>query len=108
MPLPKTTEDVEVDLERCQDIIKQVGSVSDELRDGEICAQQACYLPNVAALRGGPLVGLTDTKGLYIASGHTCWGIQNAPGTGKVMSEFVFDGKAKSANVKSLDPRNYM
>lgn len=108
VPLPKTTEDVEVDLERCQDIIKQVGSVSDELRDGEIRAQQACYLPNVAALRGGPLVGLTDTKGLYIAAGHTCWGIQNAPGTGKVMSEFVFDGKAKSANVKSLDPRNYM
>lgn len=108
VPLPKTTAEVEVDSERCQDIIKQVGSVSDELRDGEVRAQQACYLPNVASLRGGPLVGPTDTKGLYVAAGHTCWGIQNAPGTGKVMSEFVFDGKAKSANVGSLDPRNYM
>lgn len=108
VPLPETTADVEVDPKRCKDIIQQVGSISDELRDGEIRAQQACYLPNVAALRGGPLVGLTATKGLYIAAGHTCWGIQNAPGTGKVMSEFVFDGKAKSAKIGSLDPRNYM
>lgn len=108
VPLPKSTTEVEVDPERCQDIIKQVGSVSDELRDGEIRAQQACYLPNVAALRGGPLIGPTDTKGLFVAAGHTCWGIQNAPGTGKLMSEFVFDGKAKSAKIGPLDPRNYM
>ncbi|EYE96707.1 NAD(P)/FAD-dependent oxidoreductase [Aspergillus ruber CBS 135680] len=108
VPLPKTTADVEVDPERIEDIVKQVGSISDELRDGEISARQACYLPNVTALQGGPLVGLTDTKGLYVAAGHTCWGIQNAPGTGKVMSEFVFDGKAKSAKIGSLDPRNYM
>ena len=57
---------------------------------------------------GGPLVGHVGVKGLYMAAGHTCWGIQNAPGTGKVMSEFVFDGDAKSAKVKNLDPRNVM
>ncbi|KAI9036690.1 NAD(P)/FAD-dependent oxidoreductase [Aspergillus affinis] len=107
VPLPATTADVEVDEARCQDIINQVGSVSDELRDGQICARQACYLPNVAAARGGPLVGHAGTKGLYLAAGHTCWGIQNAPGTGKVISEFVFDGQAKSAKISSLDPRNY-
>ncbi|KAH8431370.1 FAD-dependent oxidoreductase [Aspergillus melleus] len=108
VPLPATTADVEVDEARCQDIINQVGSVSDELRDGQICARQACYLPNVAAARGGPLVGHAGTKGLYLAAGHTCWGIQNAPGTGKVISEFVFDGQAKSAKISSLDPRNYL
>ncbi|GMF78179.1 unnamed protein product [Aspergillus oryzae] len=108
VPLPKTTVDVEVDQERCQDIINQVGSVSDELRDGQVCARQACYLPNVTAARGGPLIGHAGTKGLYLAAGHTCWGIQNAPGTGKLISEFVFDGAAKSAKIGSLDPRNYL
>ncbi|KAF9891310.1 hypothetical protein FE257_004165 [Aspergillus nanangensis] len=108
VPLPPTTADVEVDQTRCQDIINQVGSISDELRGGEICARQACYLPNVTAVRGGPLVGHAGSKGLYLAAGHTCWGIQNAPGTGQVISEFVFDGKAKSANIGSLDPRNYL
>lgn len=108
VPLPATTADVQVDQKNCQDIFNQVGSVSDELRDGQVCARQACYLPTVSAIRGGPLVGHSGTKGLYVAAGHTCWGIQNAPGTGKVMSEFVFDGNAKSAKIGSLDPRNYL
>ncbi|KAF7158021.1 hypothetical protein CNMCM5623_002533 [Aspergillus felis] len=108
VPLPKTTADVEVDQTRCQDIIDQVGSISDQLRDGQVCARQACYLPNVTAVRGGPLIGHAGTKGLYLAAGHTCWGIQNAPGTGKLISEFVFDGDAKSAKIGSLDPRNFL
>ncbi|KAL5339710.1 FAD dependent oxidoreductase [Aspergillus crustosus] len=108
VPLPSTTADVEVDEEQCQKIINQVGAISDALRDGEVTVRQACYLPNVSAVRGGPLVGRTGTKGLYLAAGHTCWGIQNAPGTGKLISEFVFDGRAKSANIGSLDPRTLL
>ncbi|KAJ5100474.1 hypothetical protein N7456_006526 [Penicillium angulare] len=105
VPLPPTSAQVEVDPERCQEIIDQVGSISDELRDGEVSLRQACYLPNSVG-GGGPLVGLTHTKGIYLAAGHTCWGIQNGPGTGKLMSEFVFDGQAKSAKIASLDPRD--
>lgn len=107
VPLPATTADVEVDEHRCQDIVDQVSSISDELRDGEVTARQACYLPNVTGGRG-PLIGLTGTKGLVLAAGHTCWGIQNGPGTGRLVSEFVFEGKAKSAMVKGLDPRGFM
>ncbi|KAJ5092396.1 hypothetical protein NUU61_007266 [Penicillium alfredii] len=107
VPLPSTSAEVEVDPERCQEIIDQVGSVSDGLRDGEVRTRQACYLPNCVGT-GGPLVGLTQVRGLYLAAGHTCWGIQNGPGTGKLMSEFVFDGKAKSANIGSLDPREFL
>ncbi|KAL8661655.1 MAG: hypothetical protein Q9202_005421 [Teloschistes flavicans] len=110
VPLPATTADVVTDLDRCQDIVDYVASVSDELRDGEVTARQACYLPNVAAGAGGggPLVGETGVEGLLLAAGHTCWGIQNGPGTGKLMSEFVFEGGAKSANVGSLDPRRVL
>ncbi|EPS28597.1 hypothetical protein PDE_03543 [Penicillium oxalicum 114-2] len=107
VPLPSTSAEVEVDLERCQEIFDQVGSISDALRDGKVRTKQACYLPNCE--RGkGPLVGLTHTKGLYLAAGHTCWGIQNGPGTGKLMSEFVFQGEAKSAKISSLDPRDQL
>lgn len=108
-PLPKYSDQVVVDEKRCQDIVDHVASVSDELRDGEVTARQACYLPNVSASgSGGPLIGETGVKGLLMAAGHTCWGIQNGPATGKLMSEFVFDGKAKSAKVASLDPRNVL
>jgi glycine/D-amino acid oxidase-like deaminating enzyme len=108
VPLPETTADVEVDLSRCQRIMDSVGSISNELRDGEVIIRQACYLPNVEASRSGPLIGLTGITGLLLAAGHTCWGIQNAPGTGKLMSEFVFEGKAKSANIGNLDPRKFL
>ncbi|KAH8695111.1 FAD dependent oxidoreductase [Talaromyces proteolyticus] len=107
VPLPETTADVEVDELLCQDIINSVGSISDELKFGDVAKRQACYLPNVAA-GGGPLIGHTGIKGLYLASGHTCWGIQNAPGTGKLISEFVFEGSAKSAKIAALDPQRYM
>ena len=53
------------------------------------------------------MLGRTSVPGLFVAAGHTCWGIQNGPGTGKLMSEFVFDGAAKSADVDKLDPRKF-
>ena len=106
VPLPSTTADVETDESRCQAIIEHVTSISDELRDGEVLVRQACYLPNVDGAVKGPLIGETGIKGLLLAAGHTCWGIQNGPGTGKLISEFVFDGKAKSAKISSLDPRS--
>ncbi|KAI0408433.1 FAD dependent oxidoreductase [Xylaria palmicola] len=104
-PLPATAAEVEVDEARCEDIVAQVGGISDELgRDGEVLARQACYLP-----QGGPYIGqVGSTKGLIVAAGHTCWGIQNAPGTGKLVSEIIFDGKAKSARLGGCDPANVL
>ncbi|GIZ36752.1 hypothetical protein CKM354_000021900 [Cercospora kikuchii] len=108
VPLPPSSDEVEVDQSRCQDIVDFVSSISDELRDGEVTARQACYLPQVNG-SSAPLLGaVPGAKGLWIAAGHTCWGIQNGPGTGKLMSEFVFDGRAKSAKVEGLNPANYM
>jgi glycine/D-amino acid oxidase-like deaminating enzyme len=107
VPLPETTADVETDLSRCEEIVQHVNSISEELRNGEVLVRQACYLPNVDG-PGGPLVGHTGIKGLTLAAGHTCWGIQNGPGTGKLVSEFVFDGDAKSAKIGNLDPRKVL
>ncbi|KAI9832528.1 MAG: hypothetical protein M1819_004317 [Sarea resinae] len=107
IPLPRTSDLVAVDPARCDEIRAAVGAISDELRDGDVTARQACYLPNVRPGAGssGPLVGWTGIEGLVLAAGHTCWGIQNAPGTGKCVSEFVFDGRATSAKIAGLDPR---
>ncbi|ETS76815.1 hypothetical protein PFICI_12202 [Pestalotiopsis fici W106-1] len=101
VPLPLTNAEVQVDEARCEDILHQVGGISNELgKDGKVLAKQACYLP-----QGGPWIGEVDgTQGLIVAAGHTCWGIQNAPGTGKLVSELVFDGVTKSAKLGGCDP----
>lgn len=77
------------------------------MRNGKVISRQACYLPLVSN-GGGPLIGHTGIRGLFLASGHTCWGIQNSCATGKLISEFVFEGEAKSANISSLDPRKVL
>lgn len=107
--VPETTADVEVDEDRCDELIAQVSSISDHIRLGRVTRKQACYLPILSVGgSGGPLIGETGTDGLMMATGHSCWGINNAPATGKLISEIIFDGKATSADIRQLDPRRIL
>jgi glycine/D-amino acid oxidase-like deaminating enzyme len=73
-PLPDTVDDVIVDQPSCELIYTHVSSISQELREGTVEKRQACYLPSVRS-GGGPIIGEADqiAKGLFIATGHTCW-----------------------------------
>ena len=73
-PLPDTVDDVIVDQSSCELIYTHVSSISQELREGTVEKRQACYLPSVSS-GGGPIIGEADqiAKGLFIATGHTCW-----------------------------------
>jgi glycine/D-amino acid oxidase-like deaminating enzyme len=55
----------------------------------------------------GPFIGYTNIPNLLVAVGHNCWGINNAPGTGKVMAELILEGKAKSAQLHGLEPTRH-
>ncbi|KAH7032721.1 FAD dependent oxidoreductase [Microdochium trichocladiopsis] len=118
VPLPAVASDVQVDERRCMDIVRQVGGISDELSpstntsttttaapaEAKVLAKQACYLP-----QGGPWIGpVPGLQGVVVAAGHTCWGIQNAPATGKLVSEIVLEGRAKSAKLGGCDPARVM
>jgi glycine/D-amino acid oxidase-like deaminating enzyme len=107
--LPETADEVQFDEAQCDDIIAYLSTISPVLASAPIKAKQACYLPQHIRFgkESGPLIGATSVPGLWVAAGHTCWGIQNGPATGRLMSEFIFDGAAKSANVDSLDPRKF-
>lgn len=109
IPLPRSSDLVVCDDSACDDIYDYLSLISKPLQHGEVVAKQACYLPLVdSPVDRGPIIGKTGVRGMLIAAGHTCWGIQNSCATGKLMSEFVFDGKAKSANIDSLDPKHVM
>lgn len=106
--LPETSDAVEVVREKCDELYRYVAKLSNNLSNGHVLKRQACYLPvlNVPT-SSGPLVGETNVDGLYVASGHSCWGINNAPGTGKVMAELLLEGEAHSADISALDPSLY-
>ena len=112
VPLPDTSGSVAVDDQRCNDVWIAVKSISQEIHDGEVITKQACYKPQIRPHEEdeevGPMVGPTGIEGLWLATGHDEWGIQNAPGTGLVMSEMIFEGAARSANCDSLDPKHFL
>ncbi len=69
-------------------------------------AQQACYLP--CAPDSLPVIGpVPGAAGVLLATGHTCWGILNAPATGLVMAEMILEGKAKSVDVRPFAPARF-
>jgi len=112
VPLPDIASDVAVDEARCADIIRQVGSISDELdasssSTAKVLAKQACYLPQGGPWIG-PVPGFAGGNKVVVAAGHTCWGIQNAPATGKLVSEIVLQGKAQSARLGGCEPSRGM
>jgi len=73
LTLPGSVDDVVVDQDACENIYRDVSSISKTLRDGKVEARQACFLP-VVPVGGGPIVGaVPGTEGLALATGHTCW-----------------------------------
>ncbi len=42
--------------------------------------------------------------GAYVATGHSVWGILNAPATGEAMAELILDGAARTVDISPFDP----
>lgn len=107
-PLPTTADKITVEEGQCDDLFMQASELSDEIKNGRVMVKQACYLPVVDLPScSGPFIGRTNVKGLYVGIGHSCWGINNAPATGLLLAEILFDGKAHSANLRGLHPTDY-
>ena len=65
---------------------------------------QACYRP--VTEDGLPFLGqVPDVTGAYIATGHSCWGILNAPASGLAMAELIVDGQAHSVDLTLFAPQ---
>ncbi|KAM0748279.1 DAO-domain-containing protein [Meredithblackwellia eburnea MCA 4105] len=104
--LPALASDVKVDTTATSSLFSQIVGLSSshfsKEEGAEVVAEQACYLPVGS---GDPVIGkVRGQDGVYIASGHSCWGICNGPGTGKVVAELVLDGKVSSADISRLLP----
>ena len=77
--------------------------VSPVLARSRVLASQACYRPVTGD--GLPLIGaVAGAKGAYVATGHSVWGILNAPATGEAVAELVLDGKARTIDLSPFDP----
>ena len=79
------------------------GSISSVLGSAKILARQACYRPVTSD--GLPLIGpVPEVAGAYVATGHSVWGILNAPATGEAMAELIVDGIAHTVDLTPFNP----
>ena len=68
-----------------------------------IIARQACFRPETED--GLPLIGkVPQIEGAYVATGHSVWGILNAPATGEALAELIVDGVSRSTDLTPFDP----
>ena len=77
-------------------------AISPVLGSAKILARQACYRP--VTRDGLPLIGaVPGVAGAYIATGHSVWGILNAPATGEAMAELIV-GAAGTVDLTPFEP----
>lgn len=73
------------------------------LASAPIIAEQACYRPVTAD--GMPLIGAIEGyEGAYVATGHSVWGMLNAPGTAEALAELLLDGAARTVDLAPFAP----
>jgi glycine/D-amino acid oxidase-like deaminating enzyme len=101
--LPLDPADVRPDAEAIEQLAAVCERVSPSLARDRIVVRQACYRP--VTHDGLPLIGaVPGVTGAYVATGHSVWGVLNAPATGEAMAELIVDGTARTTNLRPFDP----
>ena len=77
--------------------------LSPALTSSRIIARQACYRP--VTQDGLPLIGeVPGAPGAYVATGHSVWGILNAPATAEALSELICDRHTQAVELNPFSP----
>jgi glycine/D-amino acid oxidase-like deaminating enzyme len=102
-PLPVDPREVGPDAGAFDRLGRMCARISPVLAEAPVIARQACFRP--VTEDGLPLIGkVTGVSGVYVATGHSVWGILNAPATGEAMAELILDGGTHAVDVSPFDP----
>ena len=105
-PLPVDPARVEPDPGALERLALIAAAASPVLARSRVLARQACYRPITAD--GLPLIGaVPGLRGAYAATGHSVWGILNAPATGEAMTQLIVDGTAATVPLDAFDPGRF-
>jgi glycine/D-amino acid oxidase-like deaminating enzyme len=75
-------------------------------RPERIVARQACFRP--VTQDGLPLIGKVPlSEVVYVATGHSVWGILNGPATGEALAELIAEGVSSRIDLSPFDPMRF-
>jgi glycine/D-amino acid oxidase-like deaminating enzyme len=102
-PLPIDPAEVRPDPGAIERLQRMCNDLSPVLASTEVLARQACFRP--VTRDGLPLIGrIPGVEGAYVATGHSVWGILNAPATGEAIAELITEGAAHTIDLSRFDP----
>jgi len=102
-PLPLDPAAVAPDPGAIDRLHAMCSQLSPTLAESRVLARQACFRP--VTQDGLPLIGpVPGLAGAYVATGHSVWGILNAPATGEAVAELIVDGAARAVDLTPFDP----
>ncbi|WP_108660173.1 NAD(P)/FAD-dependent oxidoreductase [Acuticoccus kandeliae] len=100
--LPLDPAEVKADAGAFRRLQAVCASVSPLLTESRIVARQTCYRP--VTRDGLPLIGpVPGSPGAFVATGHSVWGMLNAPATGESLAAFIM-GEAPEVDLSPFDP----
>jgi len=101
--LPVDPADVRVEVGAPEQLQRMTAVVAPDLGAAEVLAAQACFRP--VTMDGMPVIGaVPDVAGAYVATGHSVWGMLNAPATGEAVAELIVDGDATTVDIAPFRP----
>ncbi|MFO1058326.1 MAG: FAD-binding oxidoreductase [Dongiaceae bacterium] len=102
-PLPDDPASVAPDPGAILRLRRICAALSPALAAAPVRAAQACFRP--VTRDGLPLIGaVAGAPGAYVATGHSVWGMLNAPATGEAIAELLLDGAARTVDLAPFDP----
>ncbi len=102
-PLPADPAKVSADAGAFDRLEALARTLSPMLAGSPMVARQACFRP--VTMDGLPLIGaIAGSRGRYVASGHSVWGILNAPATGEAIAELILDGRTNALDLSAFAP----
>jgi glycine/D-amino acid oxidase-like deaminating enzyme len=101
--LPDDPDDVVPDPGAQEALQSMTRVFAPDLADTRIVATQACFRP--VTQDGLPLLGpVPGVANAFVATGHSVWGILNAPVSGEVIAELIVDGATEHVDLRRFDP----
>lgn len=101
--LPLDPAAVEPDPGACERLRAMTATFAPALAGAEVLAAQACYRP--VTRDGLPLIGrVPGLDAAYVATGHSVWGMLNAPATGEAIAELILDRGPSTVDLSAFDP----
>lgn len=101
--LPEDPAEVAPDAGSQEALREMTRAFAPGLAASPIIASQACYRP--VTQDGLPLLGpVAGIAGAFVATGHSVWGILNAPASGEALAELIVDGATRAVDLRRFDP----